>query len=198
VGSDAPGDLALSLDLVSRIRDGDRSAWESLYLRYRDALLFSIRCRLGAGLRSRLQSEDILHSVVKDALEDLHRRPFEPRGENSLAHYLHACVLNKIRAKADYFGAARREGDVPLTDSILERLPNARGSEPRYIDSERYEKLEKALGLLPEDMREAILLRRVEGLSNTEAAAVLGKSPEAASKLYNRALARLGGLLGAG
>lgn len=191
------GDVDLSLELVERIRDGDATAFESLYRRYRDALLFSIRCRLGAHLRSRLESEDILHSVVKDALLDL--RTFEPRaGANSLAHYLHVCVLNKIRAKADHFGAAKRKGEVPLTDSIAERLPSARGAaEPQYHDSERYEKLERALARLPEDQREAILLRRVEGLSNAEAAAVLGKTPEAASKLYNRALARLGIEMGA-
>jgi len=192
--NDSPSDL--SLDLVRRIHDGDASAFESLYLRYRDALLFSIRCRMGAGLRSRLQSEDILQSVVKDALVDL--RSFEPRGKDSLQHFLHVCVLNKIRAKADYFSASKRKGEVPLSDSILERIPNARDSEPKYIDAPRYEKLEKALALLPEPLREVVLLRRVEGLSNTETAAVLGKSPEAASKLYNRALARLGVSMGGG
>lgn len=188
----------LSLDLVERIRDGDATAFESLYRRYRDPLLFSIRCRLGKGLRARLESEDILHSVVKDALFDL--RTFEPRaGATSLAHYLHVCVLNKIRAKADHFGAAKRSGDVPLTDSIADGLAGGAGaSDLGYADSERYEKLEKALARLPEEQREAILLRRVEGLSNAEAAVVLGKSPEAASKLYNRAIARLGIEMGAG
>ena len=43
----------LSLELVQRIQAGDRSAWEALYLRYRDRLLFAIRCRLGPALRSR-------------------------------------------------------------------------------------------------------------------------------------------------
>jgi len=192
-----PGGDDLSADLVARIRDGDASAFESLYLRYRDALLLSIRCRLGAGLRSKLQSEDILHSVVKDAIEELPSGGFEPRGPGSLARYLHACVLNKIRSKADYFGAAKRSGERALTDSLAERLPNARGSEPRYADSARYERLERAIARLPEDQREAILLRRVEGLSNESVAAVLGKTPEAASKLYNRALAKLGVLMGA-
>jgi DNA-directed RNA polymerase specialized sigma24 family protein len=44
---------------------------------------------------------------------------------------------------------------------------------------------------LPDEMREIILLRGIEELPNREAAEVMGKSPEAASKLYNRALARL-------
>ena len=44
-------------------------------------------------------------------------------------------------------------------------------------------------------MREVVLLRSIEGLGNDEAAALVGKSPEATSKAYNRALARLGALM---
>jgi DNA-directed RNA polymerase specialized sigma24 family protein len=47
-------------------------------------------------------------------------------------------------------------------------------------------------------MREIILLRRIEELPNREAAEVMGKSPEAASKLYNRAMARLAVWVGGG
>lgn len=64
-----------------------------------------------------------------------------------------------------------------------------------YQDAERFEKLERVIALLPAEMQEAVLLRRVEGLSNHETAQMLGKTPEATSKLYNRALARLGSIL---
>jgi RNA polymerase sigma-70 factor (ECF subfamily) len=183
----------ISIELVRRIQEGDASAWDALYLRYRDRLLLSIRCRLGAQLRARLESEDILHSVFKDALSDIHR--FEPRDPRSLNHYLHACTLNKIRSKADYFAAKKRAGEVPLSDSVIERIPNPAGAEPRYQDQGRFERLEQALGQLSADMREVVLLRTVEELPNQDAAKILGKSPEASSKLYNRALARLAVIL---
>jgi len=179
----------LSIDLVRRIQAGDVTAWEQLYLRYRDRLLFAIRCRLGSRLRSRLQSEDILHSMIREVIEDLDR--FEPDGKESFNRYLHACLLNKIRSKAKYFARKKRAGDQPLSDSILERVPNASDAIPRYIDEDRFERLERCLGLLPGTMREAILLRKIENLSNREAARFLGKSEEAASKLFNRAMARL-------
>jgi RNA polymerase sigma-70 factor (ECF subfamily) len=184
----------LSLELVERIRSGDETAWEAFYDRYHDPLLFAIRCRLGRGLRSRLQSEDVLQSVVADAFRDLPR--FEPHGPGSLSHYLHACVLNKIRSKAEFFGAAKRSGEVPLSDSVADRLASREEAGPGYLDAARYEHLERALTALPEDMREAVLLRTVEGLTNRQAAAVLGKSEEAASKTFNRALAKLGRLAG--
>lgn len=186
--SDPKPNLDASLELVRRIQSGDDGAWDELYLRYRDQLLLSIRCRLGPNLRSHLESEDILHSVFRDALADLQR--FELRNPRALNHYLHTCVLNKIRNKADYFGAAKRQGEVPLTDSLLTQLPDPDAT-PQYHDSVRYAALERALARLPEEMREVVLLRRVEELSNQEAAEILGKTPEATSKLYNRAVARL-------
>ena len=176
-----------SLLLLRRIQSGDDAAWEPLYRRYRDQLLLSIRCRLGPKLRSRLESEDILHSMFREALSDLHR--FEPVSPNALNRYLHTCVLNKIRSKADYYGALKRKGEIPLTDSVADNTPARPGV--GYHDRTRYESLERALARLPATMREVLLLRRIEDLSNEEAAEVLGKSPDATSKLYNRALARL-------
>jgi RNA polymerase sigma-70 factor (ECF subfamily) len=189
-----PHEDDLSLDIVRRIQAGDDSGWEDLYLTYRDSLLFSIRCRLGARLRAHVASEDILHSVVKDALGELQR--FEHRGPGALRHYLHACVLNKIRNKAAYHDALKRGGAVPLSDSLAARIPSARAGALVYRDAERYERLEAGLARLPEPMREVVLLRLVEGLSNAEAAVVLGKSVEATSKSFHRALARLGSLVG--
>lgn len=185
----------LSIELVQRIQAGDRGAWDRLYRRYHDELLFAIRSRLGRGLRGRLESEDILQSVVKDALRDLER--FEPRGPGALQHYLHVCVLNKIRSKAQHFGAEKRAAGREVDGEDLEAL--AQGpDEPQYLDGARYERLEKAMAHLPEPMREAVLLRTVEGLDNEGAARVLERTPAATSKLYNRALARLGTLLDEG
>ena len=183
-----------SAELVARVQAGDSQSMNTLYLRYRDRLLLSIRCRLGPHLRSRLESEDILQSVFKDVLDDIGR--FEHRGPWSLNRYLHTCVLNKIRKKAEYHGAAKRTGETPLTDSLMDRVPD-RSWDGSYLDAERFEKLERALARLPEGMREVVILRRVEELSNLETARVLGKSPEATSKFYNRALARLAVWMGA-
>ncbi len=186
-----PGREDLSLELVRRIQGGDRAALDDLYRRYRDPLLFAIRARLGAQLRGRLESEDVLHSVFKDALSDIQR--FEPRGTGSLAHWLHVCVLNKIRSKAEHFGADKRAGAVPLTDTVAEGQPPA--IDLGYLDDERWGRLERALNRLDDEVRETVLLRSVEGLSNEETARILGKTPAATSKLYTRALARLGVLL---
>ncbi len=184
-----------SQDLVRRIHGGDQNAFDELYRRFHDPLLLAIRARLGKGLRARLASEDILQSVFCAALDDL--RGFESRGPGSLARFLFTCVLNKMRSKASWFAADKRRGDVRLTESVAAAVPDARGAAITYRDEPAYERLERALLVLPEPMREVILLRRVEGLTNQEAAAALCRSEEATSKLYNRALARIGMHLGA-
>lgn len=188
-GRPPPGE-ELSIELVQRIQDGDRGAWDSLYRRYHDALLFTVRARLGPRLRSRLQSEDVLQSVIKDALGDLAR--FEPRGAGSLRRWLHACVENKIRARAAYHDAGPRGREEGM-DANLDTIESQDAAE--YYDMERYGRLESALTRLSEEMREAVILRAVEGLSTSEAAEALGKTPAATSKLYNRAVARLGTMI---
>lgn len=192
---------ALTVDLVARVRGGDSAAFGELYQRYHDELLFAVRVHLGPELRAKLESEDILQSVVVDAFRALPR----VRAETSegLRHYLHTMVVNKIRGRAQHFDADRRAGDVPLTPSRAAEVPDPAQTrvdpdvgEPRYNDSARYERLERALAALPEDMRRVILLRKIDGLASKEVALMLGKSDEAARKLYSRAMARLTILLG--
>lgn len=179
---------AQSIELLARIRAGDRAAFDDLYLRYRDRLLLTIRLRLSPALRAKLQSEDVLHSVVREVMDDIHA--FTPRDDGALGRWLQTCVLNKIRGKADYFGARKRAGGQTLSDALLAQLPAA-GSDLRYADDERYAALERALLALPDDMRAVVVLRDLDGWTNTEAAAQLGRSPDATAKLHARALARL-------
>jgi RNA polymerase sigma-70 factor (ECF subfamily) len=180
------------MDLVRRIRRGDRVAWTELYERYHDQLLLSVRMRLGPGLRRYLQSEDIFQSVALEAFRSLER--FEYRGEGSLERYLRTLVVNKIRDRADVFAAQKRAGTLSLEDTHVESLP-APG--PSYHDAKRYERLERALNALAPEQRELIVLRKLEGLSSQEVAAHLGLGDDAARKAFSRAMARLTTLLAA-
>jgi RNA polymerase sigma-70 factor (ECF subfamily) len=179
-------------ELVQRIQAGEESAWTELYRLYHDELLFLARARLGPQLRSALQSEDIVQSVALEAFRELQH--FEVRGPGGLRRFLHGLVLNKIRDRADTYSAAKRAGGVPFGARHIESLAAPETSSP-YGDL-GYERLERALAALPEDMREVIVLRRIEELSSREVAARLGKSDDAVRKLYSRALARLAVLIG--
>jgi RNA polymerase sigma-70 factor (ECF subfamily) len=182
---------SVSLELVKRIKAGERAAWDELFARYHDQLLLAARLRLGPGLRRHLGSEDVFQSVALEAFR-AHER-LEYRGPGSLEAWLRTLVLNKIRDRADTYGAAKRAGDVPLDETLADSLAEPM---PGYRDSERYERLERALAELEPVQRELVLLRKLEGLASREAAARLGLSDDAARKAYSRALARLATRLG--
>lgn len=171
-------------DLVARIQAGEREAWSDLYNRFHDSLLLAVRCRLGPFLRTRLDSEDVLQSVVRDAIGELDG--FEWRGEGSLRHFLNKLVTHKIQNHVRSLKAQKRRGEVPLTDSLYENCKTL-----SYRNQEVFERLETCLKKLPEEMQEVVLLRKIEGLSSQEAAEVLGKSDDAVRQLYSRALKQL-------
>jgi RNA polymerase sigma-70 factor (ECF subfamily) len=58
--------------------------------------------------------------------------------------------------------------------------------------------LAEALGRLPDDYREVLILRHLEGLSFPELARRLDRSLDSVKNLWTRALARLRDLLGDG
>lgn len=181
-----------TLHLVKRIQDGDRVAWDDLYRRYHDELLFMVRMNLGERLRSALESEDVLQSVALDAFKAL--EGFESRGKGSLRHFLNKMVLNKIRDRADHFGAQKRSGAVPLTDTMLGGLGT--DAAPQYHDADRFARLERALKQLPDEMRRVILLRKIDDLPSKDVAERMDLSDAAVRKLYSRAMAKLTMLMG--
>jgi RNA polymerase sigma-70 factor (ECF subfamily) len=187
-----PPEESRSLELVAAIQAGETSAWEELYRRYHDQLLLLVRLRLGSKLRAVLQSEDVFQSVALDALSALQR--FEYRGEGSLLRFLRTLVLNKIRDRADTFGAQKRSGGVPLRTAVIDGLAAPDG-DLRYHDAVAYERLERALTRLPDEQRDVLLQRKVDGLTSQEIAQASGRTDDAVRKLCSRAMARLATLM---
>ena len=175
------------------LQQGEDGAWDELYRRYRDELLLAVRAGMGPQLRAVLQSEDVLQSVAMAAFAAMPQFEARPReetaGGSGLRGFLHKIVRNKLVDRARHAAADKRKGAVPLTPSVSEGLADPHAA-PTYSDP-RYERLERALLQLPEDMRQLIQLRRFDGLSSQEVADRLGRSDDAVRKGYSRAIARL-------
>lgn len=178
----------LSEDLIQKIQAGDRDAWKGFLERYRDEMLFAVRARLGPGLRAHLESEDILQSVLLEAIGEVNA--FERRAPGSLGGFIATLIGRKIKDRADTFAAQKRRGTIPLGEEA-DRLP-APGV--GYKDPERYERIESLLERLPDEMRAIVVLRKIDGLSSRDSATALGITDDAARKLYSRAMARLAAL----
>ena len=178
--------------LVERARAGDREAYDQLFARAADRVLWFIRLRLGPRLRERLDSMDVLQESYVEAHRAFDR--FEYRDDDSFFRWLCRLVENRIRGLADHFGAQRRSpGEVVPVSRVLEKL-RASGPGPATLtaQSEQRERLADALEHLETDEREALLLHHFQERSVQEIADLLGKSPSSVRRLLGRATVRLG------
>jgi len=88
--------------------------------------------------------------------------------------------------------------EVDQSSQILDRGLMARDSSPsqRAASREQGVLLANALGQLPEDYREVLILRHMEGLTFPEVATRMGRTLDSVKKLWTRGLVQLRRTLG--
>ena len=194
--------------LVAEAKNGDSSAMDALYRRYIERVHSIVRARLGRELRSKLDSWDVVQTVLLESLRDLHQ--FEYKAEGDFLNWLSRIVENRIRDKIDFFRAAKRDLsreqplDVAGADSTSGgeglALADRHAATPsqNVRAREEMEMLERALDSLSPEHREVVILAKYEGLSYQEIAERLGKTSAAVRMLLARALASLSRFVGEG
>ena len=171
--------------LATRARSGDRTAFDTLVRRHKDAMYRFVRRYLG----SADESYDILQETFLSAWLALKRynpeRPFLP--------WLRTIALNKCRDVGRrrtvwrlFLRAFARETADAQTTAHLDHERD----EAAELD-ERLARLDRAIAALPALYKEPLLLTTVSGLSQKEAAAMLKTSPKAIEMRLARARARL-------
>ncbi len=192
-----PGELAdprSSVVLWERARAGDRPALEELLTHYEDRLRRMVRIQLGAKVRLRHDSMDIVQQTYLAALP--HLEHFEARDAPALLRWLATIATNQIRDAADKLAAGKNDIDreVPLDA----RPDGSRGPfEPEQGGdsvgdlawrAELREMLDQAVAELPADQREVVYLRDYCGAGWEHITNALERpSPEAARQLHQRA-----------
>ena len=186
--------------LVALAQDGDESALNRLCSVYSARVLWIIRLRMGAELRSKLESIDVVQDVLMSALKDLPNFTYKTQGD--FLRWLSRIADNRLRGYFQRFHANKRDirKEVQLNDyrpsaedSIVATLNAVATTTPSAIMSKREEldKLAKAIDALKPEYRQVIVLTKIEGLSYKEIGKQLGKSSEAVRKLVSRALEEL-------
>lgn len=120
------------------------------------------------------------------------------RGESAFSTWLHRVTVNVCMT------ALRRRGDVRargqsagvLDFAADELMSDDVGPEGRVERADLASRTARALAELPDDAREVVVLRDVQGLSTKETAEVLGVSEGAVKVRLHRAHARLRELVG--
>jgi RNA polymerase sigma factor (sigma-70 family) len=181
--SDHP--LESTLELLARVRGGDRDALDRLIARCVPALRRWARGRLPATARGALDTQDLVQDTILNSLRRLDQ--FESRHEGALQAYLRQAVLNRIRDEA------RRFSRRPVAAELSESLPaDAASPLDIAIGRQGVARYEAALQRLRPADREAIIGRMELQHDYQELAIILGKpNANAARVAVTRALARL-------
>ncbi len=183
-----------TIGLVEQIRGGDAKAFNELFGRYLTRVENLVRARLGAELRTRESTSDIVQEVYLEAVRSFDR--FSPQAPQGFYRWLCKIVEHKIiDAHRKHFGAARRDArrEVALEQIGAQATGAAREDSPSQVllRDEACESLREALMRLPPDQRRVIELRQFEMLSSAEVGERMNRSAEAVRALLVRALKRL-------
>lgn len=188
-----------SVDLVRAAQAGDRRAYDRLFERFYRRVLEVVRARLGPGLRESLESGDVAHDAMVQAIRSFDR--FEIRDADGLVRWFARIVENRILAAVDFHRAARRDRgrEVLLRRSVDTDLgsgaidpPDEGPSPPTSVErAEQVGRLRACLEDLDERSR-SLLRMRSEAMPWATIAEHLGvPSADAARMMYARLLVRL-------
>jgi RNA polymerase sigma-70 factor, ECF subfamily len=187
-------------ELIHRARGGTTDALGQLLARYGNYLGLLARVQVGRRLQGKIDPADLVQETFLEAHR--HFPGFRGQSEPEVAVWLRqimAGVLsNQLRR---YLGTQGRDvrmerelaGELDRSSQAFDRGLADPGPTPSKlaVGRERAVLLADALGRLPDDYREAIILRNLEELPFAEVAQRMGRSEDAVQKLWVRALARL-------
>ena len=178
------------MELLQKAQSGDNDALNQLLARYLPRLRRWASGRLPGGLRTMLDTGDLVQDAIINTLPHLKR--LEIRSDRALQFYLQRAVKNRI---IDLHKRGRRR---PTREEVPMDLPAA-GASPHEaaIGAQMLERYERALASLKKEDREAIVMRVELGLDYDEMATQLGKpSGDAARMAVTRAIVRLADKMG--
>ena len=181
--------------LLQRYQQGDHEAAEQLYRRYADRLRALTRRKSSAVLASRMDPDDIVQSVFRNFFHSARSGGYDvPPGED-LWKLLLVIALNKIRARATFHRAAKR--DVRRTRRIDGLDPATLAKENPHGQSGRtFLRLvaEEALASLSPLLRRIVELR-MEGYQVHEIAELTGRSLRTVERTLQNCRKRLADIL---
>lgn len=193
--------------LLTLARAGDDEARGRLLQHYRGYLTVLARLQIGRRIQGKADPADL----VQESFLEAHRHFDRFRGatEAELAGWLRQILAGQLaHLVRRYLGTKRR--DVRLEREMAVDLDHsshaldcgllARGSSPsqRAARREQAVLLADALERLPDDYREVLVLRHLEGLTFPDVAQRMERSLDSVEKLWVRALDRLRRTLSAG
>ena len=155
--------------LVVRVQQGDKKAFDLLVLKY--------QLRVSKLVSRFMRNQSDVPDVVQEAFIKAYRALPNFRGESAFYTWLYRIAINT--AKNHLVSMARKSpvNSIDVQDAedygASEWLKEYASPEREALASELEATIHQAMGDLPSDLREAITLREIEGLSYEDIAAVM-------------------------
>lgn len=156
----------LDQELVARVQQGDKRAYDLLVLKYQHKIIQLVN----RYIKDPSEAQD----VAQEAFIKAYRALANFRGDSAFYTWLYRIAINT--AKNYLLSRSRRFSDYQVDVQDAEQVENApqlKGMEtPEYLlmNDDIVEVIKKAIEKLPEEMRTAIMLREFEGMSYEEIA----------------------------
>ena len=179
---------ASDVELMLRLKSGDREALDVLVQRHRKPLInFIYRYTSNAA-----ESEDLAHEAFIKVFQSASK--YEPRAAFSTWLYRIATnvALNYIRDRKPHLTQSIENDPGEADESPRRELCDpARLIEDELMEKERVSKIRHALAGLPDNQRRAVILTKYQDLSIKESAEILKCSENAVKSLIFRAYSTL-------
>lgn len=186
--------------LLELARAGNSQALGELLSTYRQFLIFLARSQLHHHLQAKADPSDLAQEVCLAAFGNI--GDFRGESAEEFASWLRGILTNVLAMHVrKYLGTQKR--DPRLEQTLDQGLASASGflnsqlaadiTSPsgQFARNESFLALAAALESLPDDYRQVIVLRHVDGLSFSEVAGMMNRSVDSVEKLWVRGLAKL-------
>ena len=163
------GELKVDQELVKRVQAGDKTAFDVLVRKYQH--------KIGNLVSRYVRDSAEVHDVTQEAFLKAYRALPRFRGDSAFYTWLYRIAINTAK---NYLVARDRRpptGDIDAEDAVHFESAGAlreNATPERLLMKDELEKtVYAAIDALPDDLRTAITLREMEGLSYEEIADVM-------------------------
>jgi RNA polymerase sigma-70 factor (ECF subfamily) len=171
--------------LMLKVRDGDRSAFETLVDKYKQPVINLVARTVG----DVTEAEDIAQHVFVQVYKSAHRYQVTAKFSTWLFTIARNLSLNEIRRRSRHPASSLDETFADDDEHPVRQAPDTRtfGPTETLLQGELEAKVEEAIAALPEKQRTALLMCRNEEFSYEDIARVVGCSLSATKSLIHRA-----------
>lgn len=186
--------------LIDAAREGDGEALGELLSSYRKYVVFLARTQLHQHMQGKADPSDVAQEVFMAAHGNI--ADFRGTSAEEFAAWLRGILTNTLAMHVRKFLGTQKR-DPRLEQRLNQSLASATGflqsqiagdmtsPSQHFARNEAFLQLAGALESLPEDYRQVIVLRHIEGLPFAEVAKAMGRSVDSVEKLWVRGLAKL-------